>query len=104
MGAIQQTTSYSLTFTVLKVTIYSHLIMESPTAAGCAKWDKVKGDIFMCIARSSTTAEPAAASYHDLENDHSFSKHIYAGGLQACVIVRYQKSPVGKQLDVFSKS
>ncbi|KAE8410321.1 hypothetical protein BDV36DRAFT_302863 [Aspergillus pseudocaelatus] len=69
--------------------------MESPTAAGCAKWDKVKGDIFMCIARSSITEEPAAASYHDLEKDSSFSKHIYAGGLQACIIVRYQKSPVG---------
>ncbi|RAL06464.1 uncharacterized protein BO97DRAFT_46536 [Aspergillus homomorphus CBS 101889] len=58
-------------------------------------WDRAVGDVLVCFAGLSFTKQPPVASYHDLEHGSPFADQEYAGGLQACVIVRYHESPIG---------
>ncbi|RAL06776.1 uncharacterized protein BO97DRAFT_279243 [Aspergillus homomorphus CBS 101889] len=59
-------------------------------------WDRAVGDVLVCFAGLSFAKQPPVASYHDLEHGSPFADQEYAGGLQACVIVRYHKSPIGR--------
>ncbi|KAL2824969.1 hypothetical protein BJY01DRAFT_262807 [Aspergillus pseudoustus] len=66
-----------------------------PAIESSSTWKDARGHIFLCISRPSSARAPAPASYHRNEEKSPFAKQTFAGGLQACVIVRYLQSPIG---------
>ncbi|RDH26889.1 hypothetical protein BDQ94DRAFT_185695 [Aspergillus welwitschiae] len=61
-------------------------------------WECAIGDIFICFSGFSSAKQPPSAWYHELEQESQTTNQEFAGGLQACVIVRYYKSPIGRSI------